>query len=145
VQQDGEVAIHRLAGARARVNDEEAHHPEGHLQRLVGVRMVHERAVLPQRELVSVRLARLDVRLVEARDAIHAVRQEHAVPVHAGALGQVVRDQDAHAVALDRLDRRPRALPVVAPSVDLTPSARPGNVHSTGCNGSERAPKRSRK
>ena len=34
------------------------------------------------RELVLEGLARLDAALVEAGDAVHAVGQEHAVPVH---------------------------------------------------------------
>ena len=40
-------------------------------------------------ELVDEGLAGLDVRLGEAADAIHAARQDHAVPVHGGVLRAV--------------------------------------------------------
>ena len=63
------------------MDDEEAHHAHRHLDHLVGVRVIHLRAVLLERELVSVGLARLDVRLVDAADAVHSVRQDDAVPV----------------------------------------------------------------
>ena len=51
----------------ARVDDEHAHHAHAHLGHLVVVRVVHEGPVLPERELVFERLARLDVRLRQAR------------------------------------------------------------------------------
>ena len=55
------------------MNDEEAHHPHGHLHHLVGVRVIHERARLLERELVDVGLTRADVRLIQSCDAVHAV------------------------------------------------------------------------
>ena len=60
-------------------------------------------------ELVDEGLADRDVRLVEPADAVHAVRQQHAVPVDRGVLGQLVGDEDAQLVAFDALDRRARA------------------------------------
>ena len=78
-----------------------------------------DRAVLAQRELVLERLAGRDRLLVEAADAVHAVRQQDAVPVHRRRRGQPVRDVDAHAIALDRLDHRAVDAAVVAPAQDL--------------------------
>jgi hypothetical protein len=51
-------------------------------------------------------------RLVQAGDAVHAVGQALAVPVDAGELGQLVGDEDAHAVAFDHLDGRPGLWPL---------------------------------
>ena len=45
--------------------------------------------------------------------------QQDAVPVDRRRLGQPVGDVDAHAVALDRLDRRAVDAAVVAPAVGL--------------------------
>ena len=76
------------------------------------------RAVLPQRKLIPERLTGADGRLVQAGDAVHAVRQQDAVPVDAGWLGQLVRHVQPQAIALDGLDGRTRSLAVVAPAVD---------------------------
>ena len=73
-------------------------------------------------ELVDEGLARRDVRLRQAGDAVHAVRQAQAVPVHGGVLRQPVGDEDAHPVALDHLDGRAGRLAVVAPQA--APSCR---------------------
>ncbi len=70
-------------------------------------------------EFVDEGLARLDLRLGQAADAVHAVGQQDAVPVHGGVLGQLVGDEDAHAVAFDHLDGGAGALAVVAPQVGL--------------------------
>jgi hypothetical protein len=56
------------------MNDEKAHHAERHLNHLVGVRVVHQRAALAERELVDVRFTRCDVRLRKTGDTVHAVR-----------------------------------------------------------------------
>ena len=56
---------------------------------------------------------------VSAGDAVHAVRHEDAVPVDRRRLGQRVRDVDADAIALDRLDHRAGRRAVVAPRLDL--------------------------
>ena len=74
-------------------------------------------------ELVDVRLADRDLRLGQAAHAVHAVRQPLAVPVDRRVLGQPVGDEDADAVAFDDLDRRTRALPVVAPQFAFMPGA----------------------
>ncbi len=103
----------------ARVHDEKAHHAHGHLHHLVGVRVVHEGAALGERELVDEGLARSDMRLGEPADTVHAVRQQHAVPVNRGVLGQAVGHEDANLVAFDRLDGRAGRLAVVAPQVRL--------------------------
>ena len=99
--------------------DPHAHHAHGHLHHFVGVRVVHEGARAARLELVHKGLAHGDRGLVQATHAVHAVGQALAVPVDGGVLGQLVGDEDAHAVALDHLDGRARALAVVAPHVDL--------------------------
>ena len=118
-EQEDEVPIDAHEGRVLRMHDEETHHSHRHLHHLVGVRVVHERAALAQFELVDERLARLDVRLRQSTNAVHAIGQQHAVPMNGGVLGQLVGDEDAHLVAFDRLDRRPRGLTVVAPQVCL--------------------------
>jgi hypothetical protein len=101
------------------MHDDHAHHAHRHLNHLVGMRMVHERPALLHLELVDKGLAGRDVRLVQAADAVHAARNDHAVPVHGGVFGQSVGDEDADLVAFDRLDGRPRRLAVIAPEIDL--------------------------
>ena len=101
------------------MDDDHAHHAHGHLHHLVGMRVVHEGAAFLQLELVDEGLAGLDMRLVQAADAVHAVRHDHAVPMHGGMFGKAIGDEDADLVALDRLDRRSRRLAVVAPQVCL--------------------------
>ena len=71
------------------MNDEHSKHAERHLRHLVVMRVIHEGAVLPDRELVHEGLARLDGRLTQAAHAVHAARQHDAVPmnlVEAGSL-----------------------------------------------------------
>ena len=115
VQQEGEIPVDGLGFAVLRMNDEQAHHPDGHLHHLVSMRVVHVGAMLTQRELVGVGLSRLDVRLAQAADAVHPARQQNAVPVNGGVLGEFVRHQDPDSVALDRFDGRARCAAVVAP------------------------------
>jgi hypothetical protein len=119
VQQQCEVPVDRLLCGVARMDDEQAHHAAGQLHHLVGVRVVHVRAVLTQRELVGPGFAGLDMRLRESPDAIHAIGQQDAVPVDAGVLRQPVGHQDAHAVALHCLDGRAGSAAVVTPGPDL--------------------------
>src|SRR5207244_3351258 len=71
------------------------------------------------RELVLEGLARFDSGLIQAGHAVHPVRKDHAMPVHRGGLREAVLDVDAQSVALYRLDRGTRRLPVVAPAVDF--------------------------
>ena len=97
------------------MHDDRAHHAHRHLHHLVRVRVVHESPAFPDREFVDEGLARLDVRLRQSADAIHAVRHQHAVPMDGCVLGQLVGDEDADLVALDAFDGRPRRLAVVAP------------------------------
>ena len=56
-----EVAVNTGLVRVARVNDEHAHHAERYLQRLVAVRVIHLRPVLPQGKLVGEGLAGFDV------------------------------------------------------------------------------------
>ncbi len=50
--------------------------PIAHLHHLVGMRVVHEAAAAVELELVDEGLAGRDMRLREAANAVHAVRQE---------------------------------------------------------------------
>ena len=98
-------------------------HAQGHLHHFVGVGVVHVGSILAQREFIRIRLTRLDVRLGQAADAVHAVGQKDAVPVNGRMFGQVVGYQNADPIAFHRLDGRSRGGAVVAPAVD----------HHAGC------------
>ena len=58
---------------------------------------------------------------VRPRNAVHAGRQQDAVPVDGGRLRQLVGHEDANAVALYRLDGRAGAGAVEAPHVHFHP------------------------
>ena len=124
-----------------RVHDDEAHHAHRHLHHLVGVRVIHEVAGLRHRELVDERFPDRDVGLRETAHAIHAVRQQHAVPVDRRVLGQFVGDEDAQLVAFHAFDRRPGRLAVVAPEMrghagrhlDASRVRRSDEIPSTRC------------
>jgi hypothetical protein len=118
-----EIAIDPHEFRITRMNDERAHHAHCHLHHLIGMWVVHEGAALLQHELVDKGLARFDLRLGQPADAIHAARQQHAVPMDRGVLGQSVGDEEADLIAFDRLDRRPRRLAVVA--LSLPPKTEP--------------------
>ena len=121
IEQKAEVAVY-LADQRVgcfRVGDPEAHHAHGHLRHFVRMGVVHEGARTARHKLIDKGLADRDLRLCHAAHAVHAVGQALAVPVDGGVLGQLVGDKHPHPVALDHLDRRPRALPVVAPQGGL--------------------------
>ena len=92
------------------MDDEEPEHPDHLLHG--AVRVVEERAVLPQGELVGEAPARFDLGLADAGHAVHLDGHLEAVPVHGGGLGEAVLEQDADAIALHDLDRRARALPL---------------------------------
>ena len=115
VRHEREVAIDPRTTRSTRVHDEHARHAERDLRHLVVVRVVHERAGVPQVELVDPRLPAGDRRLIEAGHAVHAVGQDQPVPVHGRRLGQPVGHVDPDAVPLDGLDRRARRAAVVAP------------------------------
>ena len=99
------------------MHDDRAHQAHGHLHHLVGVRVVHEGARVLHLELVDEGLAHRNVRLRQTTDAVHAVRQQHAVPADRGVLWKLVGNEDVQLVALDAFDRRSRRLAVVAPQV----------------------------
>ncbi|MBA7716803.1 hypothetical protein ES703_125881 [subsurface metagenome] len=101
------------------MHHEHSHHSHRHLNHFVRVGVVHEGAAVLDLEFVDEGLARIDVRLRQTTDAVHAARQDHAVPVDGGVLRQLVGDEDAHLVTFDRLDRGARRLSVVAPQVGL--------------------------
>ncbi len=120
-EHEGVVAIGTRPRGQARMDHDQAQHPERHLRHLVMVRVVHERAVLDQRELVLEGLAGADHALTEPSHSVHAARKQDAVPVHGGWSAELVRDVDAHAVALDRFDRWSVYEAVVAPALGLEP------------------------
>ena len=101
------------------MNDEHSHQAHRHLHHLIGVRVVHEAAAFLKLELIDEGLIWRDVRLRDATDAIHAVWQQHSVPMDRGVLRQFVGDEDPNLVSFDRLDRRTRRLSVVAPKMHI--------------------------
>ena len=123
IDQKDKITIHLAivcsACRLARMDDEQAHHAHGHLRHLIGMRVIHEGAGAIQHELVDKGLADRNLRLGEATDAIHAVRQHQPMPVNGGVLGQAIGHEDAHPVTFHRLDGRAGALPVVAPQPGL--------------------------
>ena len=98
------VAIDWYRFALLRVNDEHTHHADSHLRHLVGVRVVHVRAVLPKCEFISEGFTGTDLRLAQTTDAIHSAGKQDAVPVNRGVFLEAVSDQNANPVALNRLD-----------------------------------------
>ena len=72
---------------------------------------------LVKRELVAEGLARRDRLLGQAGHAVHAVGQEHAVPVHRGRTRQPVGDVDTQWSPSSDLDGGPGRAAVVAPAV----------------------------
>ena len=90
----------RAACRPLRMNDEEPDHAHHLLHR--HVRVVEERAVLVERELVGKCAARRDRILRNTRHAIHLVRNLEAMPVHRERFGQSIRDDEADTVTLDR-------------------------------------------
>ena len=103
----------------ARMNDEQSHQAERHLRHLVVMRVIHVRAVLPEREFVFECLARFDHRLRQPADAVHSVRQNDSVPVNARRRGQFVRHVNADAIAFDRFDCRSVHPTIEAPAKRL--------------------------
>ena len=86
----------------------------------------------PELKLVDKGLARLDVRLGQAADAVHAARYQHAVPMHAGVLGKLVGDEDADLVASDAFDGRAGRLTVIAPEMRCSMSCTTDNQFRNG-------------
>ena len=62
-------------------------------------------------------LAAADRPLAETGNAVHATREDDAVPVDAGQRGQAVGDEDGTSVPLDGLNHRAVYGPVVPPAV----------------------------
>ena len=98
-----------------RVDDQQAEHPHHLLHR--HVRVVEERAVLVQRELVHELAPGQDRVLCHAGHAVHRDGHLEAMPVRREDFGQVVLDDEADPVPLVHLDRRARHAPVEAPGL----------------------------
>ena len=118
-EHDGKIAIDDLIGGGVLgMDDEEAHHAEGHLDHFVEVGVVHEGALLIAGKFIDDGFAGLDGGLSEAGDAVHAVGEAHAVPVDGGGFGEFVGDVDAEAITFGDFDGGAWGLAVVAPAVD---------------------------
>ena len=120
-QEETEVPVHfvdqRMFGLGMR--DPKTHHAHGHLGHFVGMGVVHECPRTARNELVDEGFAGLDRWLIQARHAVHAIRQTLPVPVDTGVLGQFVGHKNADAVAFHHLDGGTWALAVVSPQVGL--------------------------
>ena len=114
-----EIAVDTMQLGIPWVNNEKSHHSHRHLHHLVGMRVIHERSALLEREFVDEGLARLDVRLCQSADAVHSVRHQHAVPMNGCVLWQLVGDEDTDLVAFHALEGWPGRLPVVTPQMRL--------------------------
>ena len=97
------------------MHDERADHAHHFLHG--HVRVIEERAFLVQREFVSESAAGRNRFLGNAWRAVHIKGNFEAVPVHRSGLGQVVIDDDAHAIALVHLNRGAGRSAVVTPEV----------------------------
>ncbi len=117
VQQEHEISVDPHQRRVFRMGNPETHHAHRHLHHFIGMRVVHEGAGAARHELIDEGFARRDSGLGQAGDAIHAIRQTLAVPVHGGMFRQFIRHENPHPVAFHHLDRRPRALAVVSPKV----------------------------
>ena len=101
------------------MDDEEPHHPHRHLHHFVRMRVIHVGSGPPEQEFVDKGFSGRDMRLIETTDAVHAVRQALAMPMHCCIFGELVGDVDADLVALDRLDRRAGGLTIIAPEIGI--------------------------
>ena len=100
------------------VDDHRAVETERLLAVDVIVRVIEVRSVLHDGEFVVVDAAPFDRVLRDVRGAVHDVRQDQAVPVHGGALGQTVSDVDPYPVALLETERGAGNLAVECVAVD---------------------------
>src|SRR5260370_34784122 len=82
------------------------------------VRVIEKRSFLMHRELVNVLFSRRNGLLADVGHAVLPDGNLQTVPVQGSGLWQAIFEDDAHAVALLHLNRRPGTAPVVAPRVD---------------------------
>ena len=97
------------------------------------MRVVEERSVLMQRELVHKLSARRDQILRDAGHAVHLVRDLQTVPVHRKALGQSIFDDESDPIAFVDLNRRARNAAVESPCIDR-PAGHEFRADVLGCN-----------
>ena len=116
LEDDGVVVMSVRRVGRLRVGDEETKEADHFLHGAVSV--IEKSAFLVDRKFVSVDFARRDRLLADEGDAVLFHGDFEAVPVHGGAFGKSVFDDDADAIALRDLDSGPGAGAVVAPGVD---------------------------
>src|SRR4051812_5061538 len=100
IENEEVVAIHPFDAARLlRLDDERAEKPETDLLRGVVMRVVHVRARVRYRELVGVRLSRLDRGLCDEGHPIYIVRRLEAVEVDRRRFAELVPEHDANAIS----------------------------------------------
>src|SRR5258707_14437299 len=99
------------------MHHEQTKHSKRHLGHFIVMRVIHEGAMLSQRELVFERFKRLNDLLCQAADAIHAVWQKYPVPMHSGGFRQFVGYIDADPVAFDGFNRRPMHAAIITPTI----------------------------
>ena len=86
------------------MDDEQPDHSHPHLSHLVMMGVKHLCAVLAQRPFVFHRFARFDIRLRQAADAVHAVRQKESMPMDRCRHRQTIGDVDPHPLTFHRFD-----------------------------------------
>jgi len=116
LEDDGVIVIGVRRVGRLRMGDEESDEADHFLHGAVGV--VEKSAFLVDSEFVSVGFTGRDGFLADEGDAVLFDGHFEAVPVHGGAFGKRVFDDDADAVTLRDLDSGAGAGAVVAPGVD---------------------------
>ncbi len=116
LQMNEKVVVHVRCIRLGWMHDEAAQHA-GHLLHCE-MRVIEEGSGLVNVEFVDKSSARLDRVLADARHAVHIDRNFKAMPVHRGRFGQVVVDDNAHAVALIYLNGWPGCGAVVSPQIE---------------------------
>ena len=113
LKDQAEVAIDGRLMSLLGMDEEQSNHPHHFLH--CHVRVIEERSVLIDRELVGGLLARLDWILREAGRAVHFERQLQAVPMRSRRLRQSILNHDPNTIALVDFDGWARNAAVVTP------------------------------
>ncbi len=111
-----EILIGRWRVRLFRMHDERAEHAHHFLHR--HMRVVKVRSRLMQRKFVNKTSAGLNRILADSRSSVHLMRNFKSMPVHRRRFGQMIIDNNPHAVSLRDLDGRPWRAAVVAPDVN---------------------------
>ncbi len=119
MEKDRVIAIDRFGLPSAWMNDEKALHAHGDLGRFIGMGVVHECAVLDQREFILEGFSRIDIGLSQTAYPIHAVGEKETMPMNGSGFRQIIGDQYAHPITLHRFDCRSGGLAIVTPAIDF--------------------------